>query len=174
MSRSLALFGIGLVFGGGIGFLVAAGNGVTLDGHDHSDPRAHGESAHDDMHDTMNANGAHASHGAVISLPDAIDAPRLDVAITPDPVSGWNLHLMVLNFRFAPEHASRPHIPGEGHAHVYMNGTKIARLYGPWFHIANLPAGDNEVIVTLTANDHSQLAVGDKPLRQVVTVSVAP
>lgn len=174
MSRSLALFGIGLVFGGGIGFLVAAGNGVTLDGHDHSDPRAHGESAHDDMHDTMNANGAHASHDAVISLPDAIDAPRLDVAITPDPVSGWNLHLMVLNFRFAPEHASRPHIPGEGHAHVYMNGTKIARLYGPWFHIANLPAGDNEVIVTLTANDHSQLAVGDKPLRQVVTVSVAP
>ncbi len=174
MPRSLALFGIGLVFGGGIGFLVAAGNGITLDGHDHSDPRAHGESAHGDTHDTMNVNDAHASHDAVISLPDAVDAPRLDVAIAPDPVSGWNLHLLVQNFRFAPEHASSPHIPGEGHAHVYVNGTKIARLYGPWIHIADLPAGDNEVIVTLTANDHSQLAVGDKPLRQVMTVSVAP
>lgn len=174
MPRSLALFGIGLVFGGGIGFLVAAGNGITLDGHDHSDPRAHGESAHGDTHDTMNVNGAHASHDAVISLPDAVDAPRLDVAIAPDPVSGWNLHLLVQNFRFAPEHASSPHIPGEGHAHVYVNGTKIARLYGPWLHIADLPAGDNEVIVTLTANNHSQLAVGDKPLRQAMTVSVAP
>ena len=174
MSRSLALFGIGLVFGSGIGFLVAAGNGITLDGHDHSDPQAHGGSTHGDTHGAMNLTGAHASHDATISLPDAVDAPSLDVAIAPDPVSGWNLHLLVQNFRFAPEHASSPHIPGEGHAHVYVNGTKIARLYGPWLHIADLPAGDNEVTVTLTANDHSQLAVGDKPLRQTMTVSVAP
>ncbi len=174
MSRSLALFGIGLVFGGGIGFLVAAGNGITLDGHDHSDPQVHGGSTHGDAHGAMNMAGAHASHDVIISLPDAVDAPSLDVAITPDPVSGWNLHLLVQNFRFAPEHASSPHIPGEGHAHVYVNGTKIARLYGPWLHIPDLPAGDNEVTVTLTANDHSQLAVGDKPLRQTMTVSVAP
>lgn len=41
MDRGLALFLIGLIFGGGLGFLVAAGNGITLDGHDHSDPAAH-------------------------------------------------------------------------------------------------------------------------------------
>jgi len=174
MSRSLALFGIGLVFGGGIGFLVAAGNGITLDGHDHGDPMAHGVAGHGTAHGEMKMGAAHASHDAIISLPAGTDAPRLDVAMIPDPVSGWNLQLMVQNFRFAPEHASSAHVPGEGHAHVYVNGTKIARLYGPWFHIAELPSGDNEVTVTLTANDHSQLAVGDKPLRQTMTVSVAP
>ena len=42
MDRSLALFAIGLVFGGGIGFAIAASNGVTFDGHDHGDPAAHG------------------------------------------------------------------------------------------------------------------------------------
>lgn len=35
MDRGLALFLIGLLFGGGIGFVAAAGLGVTLDGHDH-------------------------------------------------------------------------------------------------------------------------------------------
>ena len=42
MNRTLSLFVIGLVFGGGLGFAIAAGNGVTFDGHDHADPSAHG------------------------------------------------------------------------------------------------------------------------------------
>ena len=33
MDRSLWLLIIGLIFGGGIGFVTAAGNGITLDGH---------------------------------------------------------------------------------------------------------------------------------------------
>ncbi|MDW4496468.1 hypothetical protein R5H30_00625 [Sulfitobacter sp. D35] len=41
MDRGLFLFLIGLVFGGGIGFLLAAGYGVTLDGHDHGDSEQH-------------------------------------------------------------------------------------------------------------------------------------
>ena len=36
MTRQLALFVIGLLFGGVIGFLIAAGNGIELSGHDHS------------------------------------------------------------------------------------------------------------------------------------------
>ena len=35
MNRQLALFAIGLLFGGIIGFLIAAGNGITISGHDH-------------------------------------------------------------------------------------------------------------------------------------------
>ena len=36
INRQLALFGIGLLFGGVIGFLIAAGNGIEFSGHDHS------------------------------------------------------------------------------------------------------------------------------------------
>ena len=42
MNRTLALFAIGLIFGGGIGFALAAGNGITFDGHDHGDAAQHG------------------------------------------------------------------------------------------------------------------------------------
>ncbi len=104
------------------------------------------------------------SHDKAIALPAGPDAPTLDMAIAKDEVGGWNLEIRTTNFRFAPEKVNQHHHAGEGHAHLYVNGTKIARIYGPWFHIGSLPSGMTQVTVTLTANDHSPLAVGDVPL----------
>lgn len=161
MSRSLALFAIGLVFGGGAGFLFAASNGITLDGHDHSDPSHHGAAA---THD-------HA-HSSAVNLPAGENAPRLEIELLKDPMSGWNLHVMPRNFRFSPENASLEDKPGEGHAHVYVNGTKLARLYGNWMHIPDLPKGEVEVEVSLNANSHSPLTVDDVPVSASVKVQV--
>ena len=150
----LALLLIGLVFDGGIGFVVAAGAGVTLDGHDHA--------AHDG-HETAagHAAGLH-DHATPHSLPPS-SAPTVDMALTPDPVSGWNLHVATENFNFAPERAGQEHVSGEGHAHVYVDGDKIARLYGPWMHIPSLSGGAT-VEVTLNGNDHRPLALGGTPI----------
>ncbi|MFC6689460.1 hypothetical protein [Jhaorihella thermophila] len=152
--RSLSLFVIGLVFGGGLGFLVAAANGIALDGHDHGDHDHAAAAGHD-----------HATHdhSRVTDLPAGPDAPSVGLTATPDPVSGWNLKVTVENFRFAPEHASAPAQPGEGHAHLYVNGEKVARLYGPWFHLSGAQPGD-KVTVTLNGNDHSGLSVDGVPV----------
>jgi len=164
MDRSIALLLIGLFFGGGIGFVAAASNGVTLDGHDHGSHAGHQMSA---------ASQGHAhDHGKPLSLPEGATAPTLDIALTADPASGWNLHIKTTNFRFSPERASLEHVAGEGHAHVYVNGVKIARHYGPWIHIATLPKGENTVMVSLNSNDHRTLAVGEKPLTSSVSVTV--
>lgn len=49
MDRSIAMLIIGLIFGGGLGFVIAAANGITLNGHDHS--HDHGsESATNEPH----------------------------------------------------------------------------------------------------------------------------
>ncbi len=163
MIRSLSLFAIGLVFGGGAGFVLAAANGVTFDGHDHADPAHHGGSHAEAMtHD----------HATAINLPAGPDAPGLEISLTPDPMAGWNLHVMPQNFRFAPENASQPDKPGEGHAHVYVNGQKLARLYGGWMHIPDLPKGETTVEVSLNANSHSTLTVDGKPVSASVTVKV--
>lgn len=154
--RSLALFAIGLIFGGGIGFVVAASMGVTLDGHDHGDAAAHG------AHQT-GANDTH-HHGGMLMLPDEADAPTLDASLQPDPASGWNLHIRTTGFRFSPENANLGHVAGEGHAHVYINGGKYARIYGPWLHIPSLPKGLVTVEVTLNSNDHRPLGVAGKML----------
>ena len=151
MTRGIALFLIGLVFGGGAGFLLAASQGVTLDGHDHGDPAQHGA-----MH----------QHGSAMEVASA----GLSIDLRADPMGGWTLHIEPEDFRFAPEHASGPHVPGEGHAHVYVNGEKIARAYGPWLHIASLPPGRVVVMVSLNTNDHRPISVDGKPLEASVSV----
>ena len=117
------------------------------------------------------ADGGH-HHGEPLSLPPGPSAPTLGIAITPDPKSGWNLRIETTNFRFSPEHASGPHRAGEGHAHAYVNGRKVARVYGPWFHLDALPKGEVAVTVTLNSNDHRPLAVEDAPLEVTRTLTV--
>lgn len=158
MGRIFAMFVIGLGLGGGFGFLVAASNGVMLEGHDHG---AHG-------HGGEAASHAH-HHEASIDAP-ADSAPTLAVRLLEDPVAGWNLNVITENFHFSPEQAGHAHVPNEGHAHVYVNGEKIARLYGAWMHIGALPEGA-EVEVTLNANDHSLLSVEGQPLSVITSIS---
>lgn len=155
MDRKILMLLIGLFFGGGIGFLIAAGNGITLDGHDHA-------SGHGGGHD-------HSTTTPIV-LPDNNTAPMLSAQVLKDPASGWNLKVETTNFRFAPENAGTDHIEGEGHAHVYVNGAKIARIYSNWYHIDHLPEGQIMIEVALNSNDHRQLVVGSKPLRVGVMV----
>ncbi|MGB5865210.1 MAG: hypothetical protein WBG95_13035 [Sulfitobacter sp.] len=155
MSRALGLFAIGLVFGGGIGFVVAAGNGITFDGHDHSDAASHAGMDDGEGHDM--------AHDTLLEV-TAAEVPTLEVTVAPDPVQGYNLKLAVKHFTFMPTAAGFEHVSGEGHAHVYVNGDKLGRLYGEWMHIASLPHGEVDIEVTLNSNNHSQLAVAGKPV----------
>ena len=157
MSRPLALFAIGLVFGGGAGYLAAVSTGAELEGHAHG-PEGH--AGHEMTAGCESHDGDHAGHDMAVEATGP--APTLAIALTPDPVSGWNLRLDTTNFRFAPEHAGCADIAGEGHAHLYVNGEKIARLYAPWTHIASLPGGGAEVKVTLNSNGHAPIAVDGK------------
>ncbi|QIE55078.1 hypothetical protein G5B40_06180 [Pikeienuella piscinae] len=153
----LALLVIGLVLGGGVGFVTAAGFGVTLDGHDHSAPGGH----------AAMAQMAHEDDSA-LDISAGPSAPTVALELARDPVSGWNLHLVTGNFRFAPEKAGAAPVAGEGHAHLYVNGRKVSRLYGSWTHIAELPPRA-ELRVTLNANDHRPLAVAGAPVAAVAT-----
>ena len=158
--RTLALFVIGLVFGGGIGFVTAAGMGVSFDGHDHDDAAQHGDDAD------------HAiAHETPIEV-DPPNAPDLSIDLTHDPMAGYNLHVIVDNFAFSPQQASRAHVEGQGHAHVYVNDMNQGRLFGPWAHLDHLPKGEVTVKVTLNANDHSPLAKAGEPIAASTTLVV--
>ncbi len=171
MDRGLALFAIGLIFGGGIGFVIAAGNGVTFDGHDHADPSAHGGMQID--HAAMGHGGT--DHEMMHDTPVEVaagNAPSVAIMLKRDPMAGYNLHVMTDQFSFSPEGASLAPVPGQGHAHVYVNGKKLGRLYGEWMHIATLPKGEVTVEVTLNSNDHRPLAVGGAPISARSTLTV--
>lgn len=68
-------------------------------------------------------------------------APEITIEVTKDPMDGWNVRLITENFTFTPQTVNSENVLNTGHAHLYVNDVKIARLYSPNFHIPDLPIG---------------------------------
>lgn len=102
-------------------------------------------------------------HGR-LEIHDPAQAPSLKLELQPDAEGGWNLHLRTARFRFAPDKVNQAPVLGEGHAHLYLDGQKLARLYGPWLHLPPLPPGRHRLRVTLNGNDHAELYSQGRPV----------
>ncbi len=111
---------------------------------------------------TTSADMEH-DHGET-PVPADTTAPTVKIELTEDEMSGYNLRLITENYKFTPGKIGSEPVANEGHAHLFINGNKVARLYSPWFHIPAemLTAESNEITVTLNANDHSDWTVNDE------------
>ncbi|MFF1410790.1 cupredoxin domain-containing protein [Streptomyces sp. NPDC058289] len=101
-------------------------------------------------------------------------APEVRLAARPDSEDGWNLQLTLANFQFTPDSTGGAALPGAGHAHLELDGRKLARLYGPWFHLpaAQVPAGGPHTLtVRLYADDHTAWAVAGKPVEATLELA---
>lgn len=101
-------------------------------------------------------------------------APEVILTVEPDSMDGWNITLETANFRFTPEATGEAPEQGTGHAHLYVDERKVARLYGPHFHLPALSEGTHEISVTLAANDHAYYRVDGERIgaRQTITQTV--
>lgn len=97
--------------------------------------------------------------------------PTVTVQVHPDPHKGWNLEIRTTHFTFAPEQLDRPTQWNAGHAHLYLNGQKLTRLYGPWYYLEHLPAGQVQVTVTLNTNHHQDLYHNGQRIEASTSVS---
>lgn len=105
---------------------------------------------------------------------DPANSPSVAVRVEPDSITGWNIFLTVENFTFAPEMANQPHVANVGHAHLYLNGIKVARLYGTAYHLADIHEGRHRLTVSLNTNDHADLALNGTPIEASVVITVPP
>ena len=123
----------------------------TASGHDHS------------MHD----------HGLfeLTSLGKDIPKPILNLSIQKDPMSGWNLRIEASHFQFAPEKVNTTDTTSEGHAHLFVDNFKIARIYSEWYHLKNLTPGEHKLRVTLNTNTHAELAYQGEPIVTEVKIT---
>lgn len=117
-------------------------------------------------------SSAHSHAGS-----NTVDAPSgmgVSVHVVPDAHStgGLNVRIDTTGFAFAPLSVNGEHVPGEGHAHIYVDGVKVARVYGPWFFLGGLAAGEHEVRVTLTSNAHQPYVADGEPVESTVVVTV--
>ncbi|MER5729957.1 hypothetical protein ABT084_16715 [Streptomyces sp. NPDC002138] len=102
-------------------------------------------------------------------------APEVKLTLRPDSEDGWNLQLEVGNFHFTPDSVGGAALAGGGHAHLLLDGRKLARLYGPWYHLSatQVPEGPHTLTVRLYADDHTAWAVEGKPV-EATTRLTAP
>jgi hypothetical protein len=107
-----------------------------------------------------------------MEIPEGQPVPSVDLVVYPDTMKGWNLQVKLTNFKFAPEKINQASTLGEGHAHLYVNGKKITRLYSNWYYLENLEPGRNEIQVALNANTHEAFIYDGKAIADTEIVEV--
>jgi hypothetical protein len=95
-------------------------------------------------------------------------APQATLEIEKDPTGGFNVQVKATNFLWRPEMASMQHVPGEGHAHVYLDGRKIMRIYNEWFHLNTYQfstrSGEQLLSIEFVGNDHAPYTIQGLPV----------
>ena len=117
--------------------------------------------------ESMARSEGHA-HDGVVETADM----SVEVTAEADPIDGINVRISPQGFVFAPESVNLADVDGEGHAHIYVNGEKVGRVYGERFHLTGVAPGEREIRVTLNANSHSAYAVDGQVVQAVTRISV--
>ena len=124
-----------------------------------STPTSHDHSAHE--HDDKD----------LLSMDPNAKKPELHLSVEPDSVTGWNIHIDTRNFDFTPKKiGQKTALLPEGHAHVYVDDYKIARIYSPWYHLKELTPGPHTIRISLNANDHSNLTYNGVALDATIEI----
>jgi hypothetical protein len=112
----------------------------------------------------LNSHYQASDHGSahghkVVNIPEGIGVPSINGKVEQDPSGSWLLKIETENFTFAPEKAGLKQINyNEGHAHIYLDGEKINRLYGNYYNLGELKEGTHQIKVTLNGNNHDVFA----------------
>ena len=103
--------------------------------------------------------------GFEISNLKGSEIPGIDGWIKQDSTGSWMLKIITKNFTFEPEKLGLDEQRiNEGHAHLYINGEKKSRIYGPYYDMGTLKPGIYEVKVTLNTNNHKRLMYNGKEI----------
>lgn len=118
----------------------------------------------------MHADGEAHDHSKPMDM-SGDSAPFVDLTLIPLDDGSYNVRIQTLNFIFAPHNVDQEPVMGEGHAHLYIDGVKISRIYGEWYHLDSLPDDAEMVSVSLYANNHQPLTVDGVEVSDMVMVA---
>ena len=121
-----------------------------------------------------------------IPIPNGVNQPKISLQIVKDTMSGYNLHIKLKHYAMMPPPADLTSMKAlmsasistqdnvaEGHAHLYVNGEKIQRIYGPDIHLPDVlfKAGVNMITVTLNNHGHMFWTYDGKQLLATVYIN---
>lgn len=132
--------------------------------------KGHGHRMHKSGEEGMKKGRGGMKHSAKIIPAGYKNPPSVKIRLEKDAHTrgALNVFLELKDFRFAPEEVNRTSKINEGHAHLYVNGEKLTRLYATSYFMDKLPKGNLEIRVTLNTNMHEDLSYKGKPVQDVV------
>ncbi|MEQ6204524.1 copper chaperone PCu(A)C [Sulfitobacter sp. HNIBRBA2951] len=113
----------------------------------------------------------HSLENGIVQTP----SPGLTIAWeTPPTEQGATVRLSTENFTFIRTKDDAAHTPNHGHAHVYLNGLKLGRLYEPMFELGALAAGDYTLSIALNSNDHRPYVRDGQSVSAALEFTITP
>lgn len=102
--------------------------------------------------------------------------PKIELSVFRDVMDGVNVSLNVQNYVLnAPDNMTTESKFLQGHAHVFVNGTKKQRLYGTDIHIPQewLKSGVNQIAISLNSHQHENWVKDNKNIVSSVFINMA-
>ena len=85
---------------------------------------------------------------------------------------GVHVKIDTEGWSWAPGEVNSANSDGTGHAHIYADGVKLSRVYGPYHYLPSLESGAHELRVSLNDNGHNELTWQGRALEATTTVFV--
>lgn len=97
-----------------------------------------------------------------ISITEPVDGDTVETS--------FDVAVEIENFTLAPDKVEGANAEGEGHYHVWVDGEYVSPGVAETTTLADIAAGEHEVMVSLQNNDHTDLATPVKSAPVTVTV----
>ena len=104
----------------------------------------------------VNAKGG-PPRSVFLTLPAEIREPEVALSVTPRPDGRWRIRIDTEGFTFSNLCLSEAEAIPVGHAHVIVDGVKVASAYDPIVEVGPFPAGLHDLTVVLRGQDHRAL-----------------
>ena len=89
-----------------------------------------------------------------------------------DDKGGVDIQITTEGWLWTPDNVDGEHVPGEGHAHIYVDDVKIGRIYGPTYYLEGIEPGEREVRISLNSNSHDELTYGGDAVEAISMVTI--
>lgn len=159
-SNKKVLQAAGIVFAAflvvsGVGFALIGGDSDTSSSNTTSEDEAQ-EISEDSVHsEHSDSHSEDHSHSETYEFANHDELPEVSINNIGQNLAGeWVMLVDFLNFDLRQDKVDQENVPGEGHAHVYVNDKKVSRLFSSEYTFED-PLNQGDMIrVGLNTNDH--------------------
>ena len=113
-----------------------------------------------------------AAEEGTLEISGETGIPEITLNVSAADEGGLLVEYAVENFTFSTMNANGPHVEGEGHAHILVDGGVAAMVFGDPVRLPDIAPGEHEIALQLNANSHEILTLDGQPLTTSVMVTV--